>query len=71
MYRGGIMREREIRPIPLTPGRAGDLYDLCEFLLGLVVGEDVFKVEVLRRQVAGVEAGVVEDLALHVGEGCL
>lgn len=54
------MGEGEIGPIAMVPGRSGDLDDLCQLLLRLVKGEDVFKVKVLRRHVEGVEVGLVE-----------
>lgn len=44
---GGIMREGEIRPVTLTAGRPGHLDHLVQWLLGLVVREDLGKVKVL------------------------
>lgn len=65
------MREAKVRPIPIIPRRAGrHLHDpLGQFLLRLVVCEDVFKVEVLRRKVQSIKVGLVEQFALGVGEG--
>jgi len=65
---GGIVAEGEIRPVTLIPRRSGHFNHLGQLLLRLVVGEDVFKVEILRRQVQGIEACVVQQLSLGIGE---
>lgn len=65
---GGIVGEGEIGPVAMAPGGPRDLDDAAQRLLRLVVGEDVLKVKVLRRQVPGVEAGLVEELAFGVRE---
>lgn len=49
---GGIVREAKGRPVSVVAGGAGDLDNLGQqFLLRLVVGEDVLEVKVLRGQV--------------------
>lgn len=64
----GIVGEGEIGPVAMTPGRPRHLDDAAQRLLRLVVGEDVLKVKVLRRQVPSVEAGLVEELPFGVRE---
>lgn len=64
-----VVGEGKVGPISVIPGRPGHLDHLGQLLLRLVEGEDVFEIKVLGRHVEGVEVGLVQQLALRVGQG--